>query len=217
MQCTSPDREPFEAAYLARLFVGSFRFSQGRPDLQVSILAELVSRHRDRIAADRLPEATERATPTLLRVMANHRLHGQVPAAEATELIDEQTAALERLLADPPPATSPITLATGMAEADLDYLSRPHGRPRVGEVDTGGSSWVDRWTGLLAYHAVLGQSAGVAEFDELFTEIGQALLAAEQLPQPVARALRLHFERHPEDAEMVPKSMQILHRRIMTP
>jgi hypothetical protein len=197
----STQRESYDCAQLARLFIGSFRFSQGRPELQRSILAHLVQRHGHRMRRELLAEASERATGTLLRVIVNHRLHAPVPPDEAHALIAEQLAAFERLLAEPGHAAAgtPLELAVGMAEADLDYLRRPLGRPRIGEVDTGGSSWVDRRTGLLAYHAVLGNSAGLAEFDEMFAEVGQAVREASPVPEPVRAAVTCHFEHHPED------------------
>lgn len=200
----TPD-ESYDCGQLARLFIGSFRFSQGRPDLQRLILAYLVERHGDRMRRELLPAAAEQATGTLLRVIANHRLHAPVPVAEAHALIAEQLAAFDRLLADHAATgrvvepVAPLELAIGMAEADLDFLARPQGRPRVGEVDTGGSSWVDRWTGLLAYHVMLGHSAGLAEFDAMFAAVAQALRDAGRLPEPVRAAVAGHLRRHPED------------------
>lgn len=192
--------EPYDHRHLARLFIGSFRFSQGRPELQVQILAHLVGRYGGRMRRELLPVATEQATPTLLRVVGNHRLHGPVADADSRELIAAQAAAFDRLLAAAVvPPVDPLDLAVGMAEADLAYLGRPAGRPRSGEVDTGGSSWVDRWTGLLAFHAVLGRSAGLAEFDAMFEAISRAVREAPELPPVVRDAVARHFAQHPED------------------
>jgi len=172
--------------------------------LQRLILAHLVERYGHRIHRDLLPAAVEQATGSLLRVIANHRLHARVPETAAQALIADQLAAFDQLLADreaarPPASAEPLRLAVDMAEADLDYLHRPGGRPRIGEVDTGGSSWVDRWTGLPAYHAVLGNSAGLAEFDAMFDAVGQAIREASEVPEPVQAAIDHHFEQHPED------------------
>lgn len=187
---------------LARLIIGSFRFSQGRPELQVQILSHLVVQHGPRIRRELLPEATDRASRTLLRVAMNHRLHGPVAETTARDLIATQVATLDELLAAPaPPPCEPLNLAVGMAEADLDYLGRPQGRPRAGMIDAGRSSWIDPWTGLLAYHAVLRRSAGLAEFDAMFGTISQAMREAPGIPAIVRDAVTQHFLHHPEDRE----------------
>lgn len=199
--------DPYDAAQLARLFVGSFRFSQGRPRLQVDILAFLVARHGDRMTGDRLPEAVERATSTLLRVVGNRRLHGPVTTADADDLIRIQAGEWNSLVTRNSTARGEIrALAAGMAEADVEYLARDSGRPRMGAVDSNGASWMDGWTGLLAYHSVLGRSTGMTEFDELFAAIRSSVLSSGSTPPPppVPEALWLHFWHHPEDVARIP-------------
>ncbi|WP_206795444.1 hypothetical protein [Amycolatopsis sp. MtRt-6] len=178
----------------------------------MDILAFLVARYGNRMARDRLAEAAERATSTLLRVAGNHRLHEPVVIADARALIRHQSAEWDSLLAASPPREPGIrTLATGMAQADVDYLSRNSGRPRAGAVDSNGSGWMDGWTGLLAYHSVLGRSTGMAEFDSLFAAIRASVLSsAAAMTPPIVEALRLHFRHHPEDAARIPDSPHVI-------
>ena len=171
----SPSVTPAEVLPKRRLtlreFLATFQFSQGNEDAQVAIVRYLKYRHPELSCSDQdqrdLAHEAQRPAAVIISSTQRHRPVTDSGAIASILLkIGSVLNGEETILGD-----TLNEVAESIALRDLDYSLR--GRGRNYDPDPSGhyNPYKDSWRSDLCYFGFLGNTTGIAMFDQMFADV----------------------------------------------
>lgn len=221
---------PYTPEEVAKLFVGSFRFSQGEPGIQQLLFDYLCQEYGDKLSPELLTEGTQTAAPRIEKLVTSgisHDVRGKDKVRET--IADERNnwlTTLDNHSQGKGTEFDPQGALKQILARETRFLGRKKGRPRPEGALTGQSGPRDRFTSQLVYYGLMGKDTDMPEFNRLF-----AMLLAElpNIPEEgvaqnryghkdsysLYRVLERHFDAHPEDRSEIGQDLLTLMAQVL--